>query len=342
MDFKGRSDTLDIAKGIGIILVIAGHTFWMNWCYPIYAFHLPLFFVISGMLIKETRVKKAGEFIYRQLKSTIYPFIIMLCISLVIVFLIPYWRELITLKKVMVDVYLGSPDCAQNSSLWYLICYFFASFYFVLFYKVLSNKNFLQVTIFLILISIFVLLMPSLMRLLHLPANRLPLKMDTALVAAVFIGVGFWFREGIMKILSLSKNIIFLFCLFFMTIVTSYCNGQSNMSSLLYGKMYWAYFPSAIVGLIFILSISHVFERMPIISKVLIFYGRSSLVIFGFQSLMIRAYNLIVFSLFGEELILYGHNPLIHQVLSFCIVSFLGAPMLVCFWLWLKGKIRYE
>ncbi len=49
-----RDITYDILKGIGIILMIAGHTLgWKHFLYPfIYAFHIPLFFFVSGYLYK--------------------------------------------------------------------------------------------------------------------------------------------------------------------------------------------------------------------------------------------------------------------------------------------------
>lgn len=45
-----RIDSLDILKGIGIILVVVGHMIG-NQLYIrpwIYAFHMPLFFMVSG------------------------------------------------------------------------------------------------------------------------------------------------------------------------------------------------------------------------------------------------------------------------------------------------------
>lgn len=44
---------LSIARGIGIILVVVAHVSsntWLNRC--IYLFHMPFFFLISGMLFK--------------------------------------------------------------------------------------------------------------------------------------------------------------------------------------------------------------------------------------------------------------------------------------------------
>lgn len=50
MKRQDRIEWIDVAKGIGIILVIMGHTFQLDLVSPIYAFHMPLFFFLSGLL----------------------------------------------------------------------------------------------------------------------------------------------------------------------------------------------------------------------------------------------------------------------------------------------------
>ena len=48
-----RIEWIDIAKGIGIILVVIGHISQIEVLNDIiYSFHMPLFFIISGYLYK--------------------------------------------------------------------------------------------------------------------------------------------------------------------------------------------------------------------------------------------------------------------------------------------------
>ena len=45
---------IDIVKGIGIISVVVGHIFYTPY---IYAFHMPLFFIIGGFLFSQKEIR---------------------------------------------------------------------------------------------------------------------------------------------------------------------------------------------------------------------------------------------------------------------------------------------
>jgi fucose 4-O-acetylase-like acetyltransferase len=81
---------VDFAKGIGIFLVVFGHTLrglftygyapntgalqWIDsW---IYAFHMPLFFFVSGLFIQRSAQRGWGEFAKRKVGSIIYPYLV--------------------------------------------------------------------------------------------------------------------------------------------------------------------------------------------------------------------------------------------------------------------------
>lgn len=70
-----RSLTLDIAKGIGIILVVVGHCI-KSYTIPgifIYAFHMPLFFLISGICFNGEKYQVFKPFFYKRLRQLLVP-----------------------------------------------------------------------------------------------------------------------------------------------------------------------------------------------------------------------------------------------------------------------------
>lgn len=85
-----RIDYLDIAKGIGIILVVLGHSF-PDASYTvgiqnpickvifelIYTFHMPLFFFISGYLSPKLVIQKEKKMILKRISSLLIPYLFM-------------------------------------------------------------------------------------------------------------------------------------------------------------------------------------------------------------------------------------------------------------------------
>ena len=79
-DNNKRLDYLDVAKGIGILLVILGH------CQLgrigrahslIYSFHMPLFFFLSGFVYKDYEIK---IFLKKKIRGLLLPVIVFSCI----------------------------------------------------------------------------------------------------------------------------------------------------------------------------------------------------------------------------------------------------------------------
>ncbi|WP_234152144.1 acyltransferase family protein [Sphingobium sufflavum] len=68
-----RVEWVDAAKGVGILLVIAGHVWWRPGSVhqAIYAFHMPLFFLLSGYMVKP---QPTAGLIGRQARSLLVPF----------------------------------------------------------------------------------------------------------------------------------------------------------------------------------------------------------------------------------------------------------------------------
>ncbi len=72
---KKRIAYLDIAKGIGILLMVAGHVFYEGISRKIiFSFHMPLFVIISGMFFKYNNNFK--EYFFKIVKRLLIPYVI--------------------------------------------------------------------------------------------------------------------------------------------------------------------------------------------------------------------------------------------------------------------------
>ena len=70
INLHSRNVSLDIAKAICIILMVAGHSGCPKYIHDvIYLFHMPAFFLISGMLLSEKYLLDLRNGIKKKFKS---------------------------------------------------------------------------------------------------------------------------------------------------------------------------------------------------------------------------------------------------------------------------------
>ena len=76
---KKRDITIDLIKGLGIFLMVAGHA-EIGCKGFIYLFHMAIFFIASGYLYNSenstSSIKTVGKFIFKKFKSLWFPFVI--------------------------------------------------------------------------------------------------------------------------------------------------------------------------------------------------------------------------------------------------------------------------
>ena len=128
-----RNMSIDFIKGIAIFTVVLGHCWLLdkeifNF---IYAFHMPLFFCISGYLFS-TR-KQYKDFLVGKFKNLIMPYIVFFIFSYIIS--ITILQRDISIADGLKYMLLGGKHLTYvaNWALWYLQLFFIASniFYFI-------------------------------------------------------------------------------------------------------------------------------------------------------------------------------------------------------------------
>lgn len=71
-----RNQTLDVLKGIGIILMVVGHSGPPECLNDlIYTFHMPLFFIASGWFFREQNLEDCRGFALRKIKNIYWPYL---------------------------------------------------------------------------------------------------------------------------------------------------------------------------------------------------------------------------------------------------------------------------
>lgn len=75
---RKREAWIDVVKGLGIIFVVIGHVntegFLLQW---IYTFHMPLFFALSGFLLKKFSADVSfGKFFLKRTQTILWPFVL--------------------------------------------------------------------------------------------------------------------------------------------------------------------------------------------------------------------------------------------------------------------------
>lgn len=73
---KKRLDYIDIAKALGMLTIMWGHVAVGNSVTFVYAFHIPLFFFLSGMVFVKDKYPSGKLFVKRRMQTLIFPYII--------------------------------------------------------------------------------------------------------------------------------------------------------------------------------------------------------------------------------------------------------------------------
>lgn len=71
-----RDFTIDIGKGIAIILMCVGHSYVCTFLDTfIYLFHMAFFFMMSGYFFREKNLASPKTFLWKRIKGLYFPFV---------------------------------------------------------------------------------------------------------------------------------------------------------------------------------------------------------------------------------------------------------------------------
>lgn len=286
-----RNTTLDIAKGISILLMTISHLQVFNH-YPslqlineefFSIFKMPLFVIISGMLLSTK--SKISDFFIKKSDGLLKPTFFLFSLSILSMFLYK-----ILIKKIFPedsDFILAA--LGIFFPLWFVVALYISQLIFFILIKIKNPKYLVAVT------SIVVL------GLYFLQFNNVEIsnfKFHTILSFMVYLTIGFAMKKYIPLNKILGVDCFAYFLLIFL-IATSF-KDNLNISLNLFIGVYGGFVPtliSSIVGVFLVLNISNLIERFNFLPDFLIVCSKCSFFILAFhlpvESIILNVINLI-------------------------------------------------
>lgn len=185
-----RKQAVDIAKGILIILVVVAHAKKGMLHNVTFMFHMPLFFMISGLLMSREKLLK-NDYVAGKIKSLMLPYGTYLVLDLILV------RKTISVHDLMYAIWGGR---AVTGVYWYITCFLFTLLLLSILLKKFSDN--MVKPIILIGGGIAVIESHLVDKIHFLQSPGIPWNLDVSLMALVYVGIGFFYKDLIKELLE--------------------------------------------------------------------------------------------------------------------------------------------
>lgn len=284
---------IDVAKGIGILLVVFGHS-WIvgheigQLYYVIYSFHVPLFFFLSGVVFNPNQSLKY------------------LIISKTDSLIKPYWATLLLIaplyilfKKIPVSTYLlgagyGNGTTVVWAPLWFLPHLWALNIFswtFIRLTNIHRQKGLLKIVMLVALLATGYYVLKWLESNPHITSGApvvvdwgkslypgLPLSMDIILVSAFYFTLGFLSKSKLIDV----NEVRLLFLLVGFVLIHLFSVVYVDLNIRKYDGLVWTTL-TALVGIYLVLGLSKLLSQYKVPSRFLSYIGTASLIILIFH-----------------------------------------------------------
>ena len=312
MDDENRIRYIDMARGVAILFMLFTHTMSSNnlvktWTF---AWHMPIFFVISGILYTMKKENKP----FRKWGRSVIRLMIPYCI----------WGGVLIGWYALIGVISGDYSSMSSrlislltlrgvDSMWFIPCFLIGELLFILLIYVSDKLCLISALVAVIIIVIL--------------NDFSSLGWLQVLVRSVIAFTFFAFGYLLQKFCLLRNiNWVIAFSLFLIGSILSVVNGFSALGDLSLNQPI-LYFLSAWLLSTAILAICHLISEKGLKLKLLSVFGENSIVILCTNNLLIEIIRLLDYKITGNVLIAWG----IWGNMLFTIILLILEYAIICF-----------
>lgn len=285
-----RIESVDILKGIAILTVVVGHSGFGSYITKyLAAFHMQVFFFLSGLLYKPNRYKCFRDILSRKARTILVPY----CFFAVVTIVLCAMASMITHANpydfpgcLLGIIWSNRSIFPITGGIWFLQCLFWVELVFW-FLESHTSHNTLYGAMLLFFILAYVQSKSNIM---------LPFAMDSALSAIVFYGIGYSAKSFWGRCAACGKNemsaFLISFCLLLGGAVLAFVNGDVNPRTCTYA-IYPLYYLNALITIVGLSIFACLLEKsesgfIKWVDAGLIRCGRNSIIFLGFNQLIIN------------------------------------------------------
>ena len=284
---KSRVEYLDIVRGICIIYMVAGHIGFQSVFFDhyIHAFHMPIFFVISGFFYKSSTMT-FFEFIKKHTKKLLLPYLFWALLFL----LIDNYTSIgyhYGIKNGLYSILLFNNNRMPIAgALWFLTSFYFSSLIFFILEKNIKNKKLLGV-----LCMILLLIGVYLKKVFNI---ELIWSLNSSLVGVGLLYMGYILKnKNIIDKLNI-KNIFILIPTIVVHFISIKYTGYVNMRISSYPFFIFFIFNVIISCVVYISISNRIIGLNEFIKKFLMMLGKESMIALCLNQFIIRIVRMII------------------------------------------------
>ncbi|WP_302162841.1 acyltransferase family protein [uncultured Fusobacterium sp.] len=292
-----RENYIDMAKGIGIVLVVYGHCMrdfnvFIQWqC----SFFMPLFFVLSGICYKFPQ----KNYFWNNIRKILKPYYLWAIFGFGIEFLLYIFKGMDVQKIVCSFIKLLLGMSFWNYPLWFLVCFFASKSVFDI---IILTSQKVKRTVLIQSICVIVCCLIGILMGKYARAFSFfyPFRFDTGLVMLPFLLIGNLSKPFILKIVSnnYKRNVVILLVLLGINLMSHNYNTVVSVNSSEYGNIF-LFLISAISGSYFIIILCKIFSEFLILDKYINIFT-----LFGRESMFIMCAHAIILMFIAKALLI--------------------------------------
>lgn len=287
-----RIPWIDVCRGIAIILVLYGHALHNDTQrFLIYAFHMPLFFFVSGIVFKKDLHKSFFSVLYKNVKSILIPYFLFAVLTFIASYILlqPQVYTYDSFMKQAYGVFFGNGNngyLAYNVALWFLPCLFLIKVSFALLTKYVQKQR--------VILTVLVLmsLVGYYFSALH-PSVKLFYGLETAFTGFVFFGAGYlWNQSEKIKHVFMQRKVVLLIVFAAIAGIFAWLNfyfyGNQIDMRMNHLNNYYFFYLGAFGGIAASVLLSMIIKK----NVLLEYFGKHSLILFVWHTVLFTYFRM--------------------------------------------------